>query len=274
MIPHFSLLKLGKGPALIDPRTLKIGNYFTSVLPSPPSDVDNTFGQTEWGMMLNGPNDGSVAPAAGLGNCTIAGGGHAEQVWSLAARGGMNTPPDKIILSKYELWCGYVLNDPTTDNGGVEISVLNSWRNSKFWEQSLKMYADPEPTNLEHVKQCIHLFGGVYIGVQLPVSVQGSNVWDVSSGPNSIPGSWGGHAVYVCKYRTNSDGTITFTCISWGGVIEITQAFWKYNDSNNGPYIDEVHALVSPEFLSLKTGKTPEGLNLIQMEADMHAVTK
>lgn len=256
-------VKLGKGPARIDSRTLRLSMYLPETLPAAPPTVDYTGGLTSFGYMLNDQ----------LGDCTIAALGHAEQTWSLAARSTEITPSDSVILSKYEDWCGYVNGDPNTDNGGIEIDVLNAWRKGNLNQFPLSMYADPNPLNIAEVCQAIHLFGGVYIGVQLPVSVQGSSVWDVVGGKSAIPGSWGGHAVWVPKYVTNIDGAVTFTCISWGELIEITQDFWLYQGKNDWPYIDEVHALVSPEFINRKSGTNPVGLNLAKMEADMLAVT-
>lgn len=261
-------VKLGKKAAKIDPRTLKLAKYFTPDLPPPPPAVDYTGGVTDFGVMLNDR----------LGICTISACGHAEQIWSIAADGADSeyTPPDSLILQKYEQWCGYVPGDPSTDQGGVEIDVLNSWHkyhlHKPIHRHPLAAYADPNPTNLQEVMQAINLFGLVYIGVQLPVSVQGSTVWDVSSGPNAAPGSWGGHAVVVVGYKTSSNGTVYFTCVSWGELIDITQAFWLYSDHVNGPYIDECHALVSTEFLT-PTGLSPVGLNLTQMLDDVQEVT-
>jgi hypothetical protein len=257
----YTKVKLGKKTARIDPRTLKLAKYLTDKLSPPLPAVDYTSGITSWGMMLNDS----------LGDCTIAGCGHAEQVWS-AARGGLYTLPDAAILQKYEQWCGYVPGDPSTDQGGVEIDVLNDWRQTSFWAHPLFAYADPDPTNVAHVCKAIELFGGIYIGVQLPLSAQGQTVWDVSSGPNAVPGSWGGHCVFIPKYRTEN-GKVIFTCITWGELLDITQDFWLYKDPENGPYIDEVHALIAPEFLSLKTGETPEGLDLATLQSDLQLVT-
>ncbi len=259
MIDH-SKVKLGKQPARIDSRTLKLSKYIRS-LPAAPAFADYTSGILQFGLMMNDK----------LGICTIAACGHAEQVWS-AARGGEYTLPDTAILQKYEQWCGYDPADPSTDQGGVELDVLNDWHKSGLWHHQLFAYADPDPRNLEHVKQAINTFGLVYIGLALPVSAQGKTTWDISHGPDAVPGSWGGHAVVVPKYRTEN-GVTTFTAISWGGLYDITEAFWLYRDRDNGPYIDEVHALVAPEFLSLKTGNTPEGLNLTALEADLAEVT-
>lgn len=269
-----ALGKLGKKPAKIDKRTLKLSKYLADDIPTAPRSVDYTGGITSWGMMLNGPNAyGNGVPSAGLGNCTICTLAHAEQVWSLNARDTEMTPSDSMVLERYEDWCGYVLGDESTDNGGIEIATLNAWRRKDINSFFLEMFADPNPSNLGEVKQAIHLFGCLDIGIQLPVSVQGLNVWDVSTGPDAVPGSWGGHSVCVCGYRTNADGTITFICISWGQIIEITQAFWTYMDPSAGPYIDEAHAMISKEFINRKSGTNPVGLNLAGMEKDALAVT-
>jgi hypothetical protein len=260
-MPDGVRFKLGKRAAKVDKRTLKLAKYFTTALLPPPPSTDWTSGIKNWGLMLNDQ----------LGDCTIAAVGHAVQVWS-AARGGLYTLPDSAILQKYEQWCGYDPNDSSTDQGGVELDVLTDWRKSGIWNHKLIGFADPDPKNLGNVMQAIHLFGGVYIGVQLPVHVRNKPMWDVSKGPNAIPGSWGGHAVFVPRYRVENSKLI-FTAISWGRLYDITQDFWLYNDPANGPYIDEVHALVAPEFVSLKTGVTPSGLNLTQMMADVQLVT-
>ena len=254
-------VKLGRPDRpVIDPRRLKLEKYF-GALPPAPRSVQNTRGMTSFGMMLNDR----------LGCCTISAVGHALQIWSLG-RGGIWTPPDSVILQKYESWCGYVNGDPSTDNGDTEVDVLNKWRKFSFWGHALKMYADPSLTNLELLKLAIDLLGGVYIGVALPISAQGQRVWDVVPGQNGVPGSWGGHAVFVPNYQTMTEGDILFDCISWSELYQITEAFWLYNDPTNGQYVDEAHGLVAPEYLNLKTGETPAGLNLEQMEADALAI--
>jgi len=53
------------------------------------------------------------------------------------------------------------------------------------------------------IATAIWLFGGAYIGIQLPIRAQNQDVWDVPSdlGLDDVPGSWGGHAVYLVGVR-------------------------------------------------------------------------
>jgi hypothetical protein len=209
-----------------------------------------------------------------LGNCTIAALGHIEQVWTAKAGKYIMTLPDDCILQKYEQWCGYDPSDPNTDQGGVEIDVLNHYRTSPgLWKHTLDAYADPSAADIEHVRKAIELFGAVYIGVQLPLSAQGAQIWDYTGKHPfyEIPGSWGGHAVIIPKYETLANGETLFTCISWGGLYQITERFWLYNDPMYGPYIDEVHAPLGKDWLRWKG--MPEGFDYTQLQADLIQIT-
>jgi len=160
-----SKMKLGRKAIKTDSRTLAFADYMTSTLPAPPPTADWTKGITSWGMMLNDK----------LGDCTIAGCGHAVQVWSANA-GTEITVPDPTILSYYEKWDGYSPNDPTSDQGGIELDVLKDWKQGGFAGNALLAFADPKPANLVEIYQSIALFGGVYIGLSLPITAQNQDV--------------------------------------------------------------------------------------------------
>jgi hypothetical protein len=254
-----SKMKLGRKAIKTDSRTLMLGRYMTSALKPPPAACDWTKGITSWGMMLNGPEPTEPQFPNGLGDCTIAGAAHAIQVWT-ANNGSMVTVPDSSILNFYEQWDGYVPGEPNTDNGGVELDVLNDWQKNGFAGNPLLAFADPKASNLTEVRQAIALFGGVYIGMSLPLTAQTQQVWDVapSGGAKAKPGSWGGHCVFVPKYDQK-----TFTCITWGGLQTMTVAFWT-------KYCDEAHALLSPAWIAAKGA--PNGFNLAQLKADLQAI--
>ena len=105
---------------------------------------------------------------------------------------------------------------------------------------------------------CIYLLRGAYIGLSLPLSAQSQvgGIWDVTSGPNSTPGSWGGHCVYVVAW--NNTGPI---CITWGARQQMTWAFWdKYCDEAYGivqdraswlnPATDPVNVAILDQYLN------------------------
>jgi hypothetical protein len=254
---HF---KLGRKALVTDSRTLRLARYFSPTLAPPPASVDWTKGVTQFGMMLNGPDPNNPPSASdGLGDCTIAGVAHAIQIFT-ANSGTEVTLPDQTILDYYEWWDGYVDGDPSTDNGGVEIDVLNHWRKKKFWGHRLDAYADPSVSNLTEVRQAVSLFGGLYIGLSVTDQVmQNDNdptiPWDVTPG-DTIDG---GHCVFVTGY----DAQFIYF-ISWGQIYKMTLAYWN-------AYVDESHALLSPDFLGAN-GLDPQGFNLKQLQADLAAI--
>jgi hypothetical protein len=244
-----SMMRLGRKAIKTDTRTLALARYLTTALPAPPATADWTRGTTEWGMMLNDK----------LGDCTIAGVAHAIQVFT-ANTGTMVTVPDAAVESYYGQWDGYVAGNPETDNGGCELDVLMDWKQDGFASNALLGFADPEPGNLDEVRQSIALFGGVYIGLSLPLTAQKQDVWDVEwhGGDNAEPGSWGGHCVFVPKYDEKS-----FTCITWGQLKTMTVEFWK-------SYCDEAHTLLAADWLTAKGA--PSGFDQAQLEADLKAI--
>ena len=244
-----STMKLGRSAIKTDSRTLQMARYLSPTLPPAPSARDWTHGIANWGYMLNNT----------LSDCTIAGIGHAIQVWS-ANNGAEITIPDPVILSYYEKWDGYNPADPSTDRGGIEIDVLKQWQKSGFDQHKLLAFADPVYTNLDEIRQAINLFGGVYIGLNLPNSAQTQEVWDVvpNGGPNAAAGSWGGHCVFVPAYDPNG-----FTCITWGAPKTMTNAFWL-------AYVDEAHTLLSQDWIDQQG--SPAGFNLDQLKSDLSLI--
>jgi hypothetical protein len=193
-----------------------------------------------------------------LGDCTIAGCGHAVQVWS-AALGQELTIGDADILKAYESWDGYNPKDPSTDQGGVELEVLANWRKNALGGHGLLAFAAVNRANLDRVRQAINLFGGVYIGLDLPETAQTQDVWDATTLDGSgAPRSWGGHCVFVAGYDEHG-----FTCITWGELKKMTLAFWS-------AYCDEAYALLGADWLGAKV--SPEGFDLVTLQADLEAI--
>ena len=145
-------MKLGRKAIKTDSRTLRLANYATKALPAPPASCDWTRGVKDWGQFLNDQ----------LGDCTIAAVIHSLQVFSLNASTELIFT-DVDALKYYEAWCGYDPSNPLSDQGGIELDVLNAWKAQELAGHELKAFAAVSPKNLVEVKTAISLFGGIYI---------------------------------------------------------------------------------------------------------------
>ena len=161
----------------------------------------------------------------------------------------------------YSAITGYNPADPSTDQGAVELDVLNYWRQNGIAGHKILGYAKLDPGNVDHVRQSVYLFEGTYIGVQLPISAQGQATWDVPAGGltgDGEPGSWGGHAVPVIGY--DADG---LWVVTWGKLLKMTWAFWR-------AYTDEAYACFSIDML--EAGKSPAGFDLPALQTFLAGV--
>ncbi len=209
-----------------------------------------------WGMMDNDQ----------LGDCTCAAAGHLIMEWTSNAQSKMVTPPDQQIVDAYSAITGYNPTTGANDNGAVELDVLNYWRQQGIAGHKILAFIALEPSNHTHIMDAVWIFGGCYIGVALPKSAQAQTSnkqpWSVSpqgTGGDGAPGSWGGHAVPVVAYDSRG-----LTVVTWGALQTMTWGFWA-------AYCDEAYAILSPDFISKKGGKTatPSGFDLAQLQADL-----
>lgn len=237
------LQKLGRKAVKHDSRTLRLARYLTAKLPAPPAAVSWSPAVKSWTCLLNDS----------LFDCTIAGILHLLQCQSANA-GGSFIPTDAEALQYYKAIDGYNPSDPSTDQGGVELDVLNFCKQNGIAGQAVTAYASLDVSRATEVMQGIFLFGGIYAGVSLPVSAQDQDVWDVVPGDDG--GMWGGHAVPITDYDQNG-----LTCITWGATKKLTWAFWKQ-------YFDEAYAVLSPDFIGAN-GLDPQGAALEQLQSDL-----
>lgn len=248
--------KLGRRAVKFDSRTLMASQYMKlGKLPPLPSTV-NWFSKlpSNLGMMLNDQ----------LGDCTIAGLGHGVQVWT-GNTGQMVTLSDSIIESTYSKFDGYVPGDPSTDQGGIELDVLNDFRQGGFGGYQLDAYMGIAPAHVANVLHAIHLFGGSYIGFNVPqflMPADGSptpDLWDVQ--PKQDDTNIGGHCVWCGGYYYDPiTGKLCIKLVSWGKVYAMTVDFWH-------EYVDEAYALLSPAWIGA-TG-CPAGFDLAQLQSDL-----
>lgn len=241
--------RLGKQPPRHDRRTLRLESYLT--LPAVPDAVDWSGAVSSWPMYLNDQ----------LGDCTCAAAGHMIQCWT-ANDEFMFTPADSDILSAYKAVSGYDPATPSTDQGCVELDVLNYWRKTGIAGRTIGAFASLRPQSLAHIRAAIYLFGGLYVGLDLPATAEGQDVWDwLSRGADSAPGSLGGHAVNLVGY--DAEGLI---CITWGQAKRMTWHFWN-------AYADEAWCLLSPDWLG-SDNRAPVGLDIAALQTDLKAVSQ
>ena len=122
-------------------------------------------------------------------------------------------------------------------------------------------FVEVDPRNTDDVKRTIAECGLAYIGFNVPQSVQpaGQNppaVWDYVPSQSSIVG---GHAVILAGYDSNGARVI-----SWGQYYTMTWNFFAH-------FVDEVYAIADRDWVE-KTGNTPGGLTLDQLESQMQAL--
>lgn len=242
---------LGKQPPRHDPRTLKLARYLSTTAPLPPAPPSRDWSSAaapNWGMLGNDA----------LGDCTCAAAGHLIQTWT-ANHGREITPTDLEIVAAYSAITGYSPALPSSDQGAVEIDVLNHWRTDGIAGNKIGAYAWVDPANKSLVEAGINLCGGVYCGAALSVSAQSQTVWDVTDGPEAVPGSWGGHAMAVVGY--NATGVVLVT---WGAIKIATWAWWL-------AYVDEAYAILDDAWVNGST-PSPNGFDLAALQTDLGAL--
>lgn len=247
----FGSVKLGKRHPRFDPRIPMLARFTAKLPPPPPTATDYASKVPSWPMMANDK----------LGDCTCAAVGHCIEQWT-TYNGNPVVMPDPDVISLYEQVGGYNPANPNTDQGAVEVDVLNYWLNNPVAGlKPLQAYASLELQNHNEVMDAVYWFGNCYIGLALPISAQNQDIWAVPPAGavgEGAPGSWGGHAVPVVAY----DGR-GLTVVTWGTTQRMTWQFWD-------TYCDEAYALLSDAWVS--GGKNPAGMDTQQLIADMQSI--
>lgn len=235
---------LGKLPSRMDARTLKFKKYFKK-MPWVPDTVNQSLKVSSWGVMENDQ----------IGDCTIAGAGHMEMTWTSNA-GALYTPPDSDIVTAYSAVSGYIPGQPSTDNGAFMIDVLNYWRKTGISGHKIHAYNQVNVASSIQVRAALYLFGGLYVGVQLPESAmnatESGQCWSDTTDTNII----GGHAFNIVALDP-----WTVSCITWGQVQMMTWAWLA-------KYCDEAYAIISNDWIE-STGIAPPGFNMKQLNNDL-----
>lgn len=242
--------KLGKLAPRVDVRTLALSRYVDrAALPQAPPTFDETAAETSWPMYGNDR----------IGDCTCAAAGHMIEAWTGAATGTPVEVPEQAVLDAFD--AVKIVDPQTGEEGAIVLDVLKYWRKTGVGGHCIGAFARVSLTDRTLQRTTAWLFGGLYLGIELPVTAQQQETWDWTgslTGP-AAPGSWGGHAVDVVGY---DDGGLTI--VTWGALKRMT---WSFFDR----YVDETYALLSQDFLD--RGEAPNGFDLAALRADLALVT-
>ncbi len=242
--------RLGKLPVRTDVRTLRLARYVdVSKLPPPPVTLDLTAHVPDWPMYGNDR----------IGDCTIAAAGHMIEAWTAAGRGTAVEVSESAVLTAFDRV--KIVDPQTGEEGAVELDVLKDWREHGVGRHRIAAFASVSIRDHALVRAAAWLFGGLYIGLALPITAQEQEVWDWTGSftGDARPGSWGGHAVDVAGYDES-----VLTVITWGAPKELTWRFWDR-------YVDEAYCILSRDFL--EGDRAPNGFDLAALKEDLALVT-
>jgi hypothetical protein len=247
-------VKTGKKPATRDPRDLMYAAYRR------PQNLA-VAAEAHWGHGL--PYD--ILGNGQFGDCVEAGAAHGLQVaWDRASKSeSAFVPTAQLVLGDYSGITGFNAADPATDQGTDMRQACGYWRNTGIEGQyKIGAYLAVRPDNEVHAREAVQYYCGLYTGLAMPVSAQaqtGNGIWDVVSGPDSAPGSWGGHCVWATGF--DSEG---LWCVTWGFIQKMSWNFF-------GTYCDEAWVLLFDQWIR-SSGYSPSGLSMGQLLADMNSL--
>lgn len=245
--PQLAARRLGKRRPAADRRTLRLSDYFAPRLAQAPSAWFSW--RQHWPMFAN--DRLSNSPCAAVGHLAL----------RLAEVRSEESEPD--VAGDIAAMRRALMPAGAAARGLAATAVLNHWRQKGLGGRRLAAYAAIEPGNREQLAALIWQVGGVFCGLNLPLTARTDRVWSVppdALGDAAAPGSWGGHAVAVIGF--DHSGLIA---VSWGTIQRITWEFWRR-------YGDEAYAVfpapLDPEHLHL------DGFDFAQLLADVDRITR
>lgn len=251
-------LKLGKKPALHNMHTMRSALVLATVLDAlgtPPPASNNYVAAArgvKWGMYLNDQ----------LGDCVCVDTANTLMLRTANAAVKPVIPANADVLALYEAVGGYVPGNASTDNGCVEVNMLDHLQKVGFLGHKANATGVVNPFNLDHIKWCIQLFGSCRLGIQLPQfamdQFEAQQPWRLTtSGDQTIIG---GHDVPLVDYRGDN-----FVCITWAREQGIGADFL-------GRYCDEAHAELYFDWIR-EQGESPSGFDMDALVGKLPALS-
>ncbi len=256
---NFSKIKFGRRPLLQDERTFELAGYINDEnLPPIPKmhHWGKKIGKDKWGVMGNFRTN----------LCTCAAAGHMIMTWT-SNTGRLKRPNDKDIMKAYCDLTDYVPETDENDEGVEALKVLKYWRKTGIAGHKIVAFARLQDKNREQLLKTIYLFGGCYVGLNLPKSAERqyntTKKWTIprtGKKKDAKKGSWFGHMVQVTGYKNEE-----LRIVTWGQEMIMTIDFWE-------AYAEESYAVFSETFI--RHDKTPTGIAVDILLNDIESLQK
>lgn len=239
-------MRLGKALPKIDARTLRLSDYLGDMSKAPSVMV---WADRRYSMLGNDK----------IGNCTCVTAHHAVQTWQASSGDTVQRPKAADAIKTYQTFAGYD-GTAATDNGANMLDVLRAWRKIGLSTgHKINSFATVDDDAWSSLKECCWLFGGLPLGIALPVFATTALDWEKPKRTNTKdtkPYGAGGHAVLMAGY----DETHA-TIVTWGRRI---RASWDFLET----YCDEAYAALSDDWMN----KDDKPFNRAKFDTDLAAV--
>lgn len=241
--------KTGKLAPKVHSRTLAFGKYLTGTLPAPAAKVYREYKVPQIAKQMFG-NDKA-------GDCTCAYAAN-HLILNTCHTGIVTIPVLRDVIDMYIALTGYDPRTGANDNGVAITDMLEYLRTVGLSGHKILAWAQIDHTDAFHRKAAIDLFDGTCVGVQLPDNAE--NQFDADQPFELVPGHPGedGHCILRTGYGSDGGNYVTW-------------ANWEQKASNawDTQYVDEEYVVITQDWINQATKKTPGGLDLDTLLADI-----
>ena len=200
------------------------------------------------------------------GNCTCAAIYHYIGVVTANVGAAFHATLQQVI-ALYEKVGGYNPNDPSTDQGADEVTVLNYCVENPLADGTKALgWLEIDGDNIDEIKSAINLFEGALLTLELPQTYTNpfpsgdGFTWDVGTpDPNQ------GHAIMVTGYDSVGVQICTWGMLgtmTWAALTSLCTA-----RAGGGIYV-----LLTPDMIAKASAKAPNGFDWAALVADFDSM--
>jgi hypothetical protein len=246
--------KLGKLAPKYSYKTIPFGHIVAEgLLPSPATKVYREYKTPAAAKQMFGNDQYGDCTCAGIANMLILATSHT---------GTVVIPTLQNVLDLYTAVTGFNQQTGANDNGAAMTDVLAYVQKNGFCGHKILGWAQIDHNNLVHRQLGCDLFGGTYVGVNLPMNAQqqfaNSQSWEVV--PNDT--IEGGHCIIRPGYGSLGDDYVT-----WANWEQKASSAWSIT------YVEEEYVIITEDWINQATKKTPGGIDLATLETYLKLVS-